>query len=88
MAGCLEGFLHLMKHNSNKDENWNQYEMELKGRPKGQLPSAPTYEGRQDIAGIMGHMVPIGSGYNMQKHFSKSFRSLGTRPEISSPALG
>jgi len=38
----------------------------LKGGPAVQLLGAPAYKGRSEIAGIIGNMTLINSGFHMQ----------------------
>jgi len=43
------------------------------GGTAGQLPEAPTYKGRYDVTGIIGHMLPETLGFHTRKNFSKNY---------------
>jgi len=42
-----------------------------------QLPAAPTYEGCQEVTGVIGNMVLVNSGFYTRKNFSENYPQFG-----------
>jgi hypothetical protein len=40
--------------------------------PAGQLPEGKIYQGRYDVSGIIGSMVPVNTGSDTRKKFSEN----------------
>lgn len=55
----------------------------LRGGPARKLPKARTYEGREDLTGMIGNVVLVHRFF----HTKKNFRNLGTNPKKCSPTL-
>jgi hypothetical protein len=48
----------------------------IKGRPPRQLPRVPTYNGSQDVTGIIRNTLLVNSGFHMPKNFSKKLSAI------------
>jgi hypothetical protein len=45
--------------------------------PTGRLTAAPTFEGHQEVTGVIGNMVLVNTGFYTRKNFSENYPQFG-----------